>query len=419
MKLKLPINELLWEEREKKLIFLLLLIFPKDVLLPLLLDKSLHLLAYVIVTFLFLIHWRKILYVLSKDPSLLLILGLSVASIIWSVSPEASLLSIRALLNTSLLAAYIATYYKPHEQLKLWAGIFFIWGVLSLLIELVYPSYGANLEFWTGLFAFKYGLGLSMALGSAIAISNMLSKGKYALFSAMCLFPALVLLIFSQSTTNLLALVLSLLPLPIYIFSKQSNYKLRIILYVGVVLLGISLTLVTFLNIETIVVDWLGKDFSLTGRLPLWQAIFRQGMERPWFGYGHGAFWSTKESIQAIRENAWPDLPPTGTYLSTFHSHNGFLELFLNLGFLGVLAFAVNFCLVLSRVVFLFLYTKTVESLWMLQTLIFMIVVNISEVGTILVGYQLLWILYITVALSSAVQCEGIKMTNQPRAISF
>jgi len=53
------------------------------------------------------------------------------------------------------------------------------------------------------------------------------------------------------------------------------------------------------------------------------------GLKHLWGGYGFGAFWTGWEGPSALVWQASPWHPP--------HSHNGYLDIFLNLGLLGLL----------------------------------------------------------------------------------
>ncbi|WP_049558612.1 O-antigen ligase family protein, partial [Limnoraphis robusta] len=71
----------------------------------------------------------------------------------------------------------------------------------------------------------------------------------------------------------------------------------------------------------------IGKDPSLTGRTDLWAWAREMIDKRPWLGYGYTAFWQGLDggSAYIIRAARWP-VP---------YSHNGILDLWLDIGLLG------------------------------------------------------------------------------------
>ena len=65
---------------------------------------------------------------------------------------------------------------------------------------------------------------------------------------------------------------------------------------------------------------------SLTGRTPLWAELMRYAAERPWTGYGFGAFWNPEYMLAIWAVIPWH--PPVG--------HNGFLDELLATGAIGL-----------------------------------------------------------------------------------
>jgi exopolysaccharide production protein ExoQ len=84
-----------------------------------------------------------------------------------------------------------------------------------------------------------------------------------------------------------------------------------------------------------------GANKNLTGRTGTWHAVWSAIGDHPWFGYGFDAFW---RGIQGPSLAVWQ-----ATGYHTPHSHNGFLDLLLGLGFAGLLAFVAAFVLLLKR----------------------------------------------------------------------
>ncbi len=68
---------------------------------------------------------------------------------------------------------------------------------------------------------------------------------------------------------------------------------------------------------------------SLTGRLPLWNALLERAEQHPLVGYGYGAFWNSEKIASIHRQIGW--------YAG--HSHNCYVELLVNIGAIGLLLF--------------------------------------------------------------------------------
>ncbi|MFZ5790037.1 MAG: O-antigen ligase family protein [Pseudomonadota bacterium] len=72
-------------------------------------------------------------------------------------------------------------------------------------------------------------------------------------------------------------------------------------------------------------------DLTFTGRLPLWEAVWRQILQHYWFGYGFGAFWDVNGA-----DNSLGFAKSVGWLGSVGQAHNGYLDLFLQTGLIGL-----------------------------------------------------------------------------------
>jgi exopolysaccharide production protein ExoQ len=79
----------------------------------------------------------------------------------------------------------------------------------------------------------------------------------------------------------------------------------------------------------------LGKDATLTGRTKIWAAVMREIEDRPWLGYGYHAVWGDKSGwgpFAWISKNAG---------FQAQHAHNSWLEQWLGMGLLGLVAWGL------------------------------------------------------------------------------
>ena len=81
----------------------------------------------------------------------------------------------------------------------------------------------------------------------------------------------------------------------------------------------------------------LGKDETLTGRTLIWPYVIEYILDRPLLGWGYKAFWSTANpAVWQIAD----DLRRQNQIDVQFaNSHNGLLELLLNIGLVGTSLF--------------------------------------------------------------------------------
>lgn len=139
----------------------------------------------------------------------------------------------------------------------------------------------------------------------------------------------IVLLLMCQATGALLAFVLVSL---IFFLPSRNRMPLGWLFIAGsVIFLFAILTLMPAF-------EWffeaIGKDATLTGRIPLWNQIIDVMLENNTFtGFGYGMFWRDPEAYvlvqQAFEEYSW-------TRRMTSGAHNMLMEFWLNSGLIGI-----------------------------------------------------------------------------------
>ncbi|HET7481213.1 MAG TPA: O-antigen ligase [Rubrobacteraceae bacterium] len=352
--------------------------------------------VYAVMFLMFLVQWRRFLGIALKDRLLLLLTVVALASVLWAVSPEVTERRSVALIGSTLFGIYLASRFSLSEMLRLLAWAMGIAVVLSLLFVLALPSYGisgASLTQgdWQGIFGQKNTLGKNMALSITVFLILAMSSRSHRWIALSGIGLSSVLLLFSHSTTSLVVAVSIICLVP---FFRGLRWKrtLAVSLVILTILLSGSFA-IWFVSNPQIVLGALGKDTTLTGRTVLWSAVLKAIHERPWLGYGYSSFWLGWEYPSA---DVW--LATRGNY---YDSHNGILDLWLQLGFLGICIFALNFLRALLRAVAWVRATVTAEGIWPLAFLSFMLLSNLTE-GTILQQNNLSWILYVATVFSIA-----------------
>jgi exopolysaccharide production protein ExoQ len=370
-------------------------------------NQALWLGVYGITSLLIVMRWRRFVQVAARDKLLLLLVGLALVSVLWSVAPAITLRRDVALLGTTLFGIYFGMRYEPKEQLWLLAWALGVVGVLSLMFSLALPSYGLDSDgSWQGVFG-----GGKNVLGRASALSALVfsllafgaRKYRWAAWSGFGLSSGLLLL--SNSITSMVSLLIVLVLLPFF-RTLRGHHTLAASFFIAVILVGGGAAMWVTAN-ETTVLNVMGRDATLSNRTVLWPAVIEMIKQRPWLGYGYGAFWLgwSGESAQV-----WLWTARVG--LEAVHAHNGLLELGLNLGLLGVSTFMFGFVVATRRAVSWVRSTKAVEGLWPLAFLTLMTLYNLTE-PTILVHGNAYWILYVAVVVSTAARlAKGREIDN-------
>jgi O-antigen ligase len=166
--------------------------------------------------------------------------------------------------------------------------------------------------------------------------------------------------------------------------------SLAMLLLVGGVAMAVSV------NVEA-ALELVGKDTSLTGRVPLWEFLLDQARERPWLGYGYSAFWlgwtGPSEFVSHVTGGWYPS-----------HAHNGLLNLGLQLGLTGVVLFLLGMASAVHRALRSLRDGPPAGGVFSLSMLSLLLLTSISE-STILTHDSLFWLLY-TVAVFLPVSCS-------------
>jgi O-antigen ligase len=389
-------------------ITLLLILFYADVSFSSIVSKALAAGAYIIIPILIIGQRKRFIYVATRDILLIFTTLTAVLSFIWSTAPEATLINIRALLLITLFGVYLATRYSPKDlmHLMLWmSGIAVFFSIVFSLSVADYGTHIVNGELsWRGIFKHKNYLALRMAFAAITFLIFSLDNRRLRWLALTGTGISFVVLLLTNSKSSLSLFVLSLLLIPLYNLFKFSNYKLQAFLLVTVVLVFGSAATGVFSNLQFLVVDLMGKDLGGNGRDELWSYLITRGLERPWLGYGYAGFWNNLTEVYGVAANTWFQ----ALELGSGHAHSGFVDLFLQLGWLGSSLVMLSFLTVIIRLVNLLSLTKKIEYFWMLQFVILMFGSNFSVAASFLGNRHIFWILYIATALSSAIQYSRI-----------
>jgi O-antigen ligase len=323
----------------------------------------------------------------TGDAGLMALLGLTVLSALWSAAPEIAFRRALALLGTSLFGIYLHVRYTPEEQWRLlgWALGFGI--ILSLPIVALSGEETQGLLV-SGIYENKNSLGRMMALGTLVYLF-LAWTGRRRAISVLFLGLSVVLVLLARSATALVVVltIVSLIPM-----LRTLDRDIRPIIVfgcIGVLLVG-ALVLFVAPSAESIT-GLVGRDVTLTGRTALWAAVLEMIREHFWLGYGYETFWLSNLGFRAAVDE--------GAGWTSPNAHNGFLEITLDLGSIGLLLFVFTLVRGADRAVRALQVQRTPLALWPLVYLCFMALYNLTE-STALARLNLCWVLYVATLLS-------------------
>ncbi|MGK7899615.1 MAG: O-antigen ligase family protein [Xenococcus sp. (in: cyanobacteria)] len=347
-------------------------------------------------------NWKRFFYVITRDKLFLLLIGIALLSIFWSANPEKSIWISKGLIRVTFFGTYLVTRYSLKEQLRLYAWTFGLASLLSLALCLAIPSqgiqaaWGGEIAGWRGVFYHKNHLGRLMVFSSGIFLLLALSSHKYRWVLATGFSLSLSLLLLSNSKTALLGFLLMLILFPLWLILRAKSYNLRMLL-LHIALLLIGAIFVTILGYAEPILSFMGKEPTLTGRIPLWTILLENLVKKPFLGYGYEGFWSSYEGSEVRAQLSWAG-----------HAHSGFLEVALSLGLFGFSILVLGLLRNYFRAINYARLATTVEGLWPIQVLTTTIFVNLT-VGSTFLATNVFWMLYVTTSLSLALQRDRQK----------
>jgi O-antigen ligase len=328
--------------------------------------------------------------IVRLDVPLFLFTAMTGASMFWSADPAETIKQAIVFSTITLFGAYLVLRFSLREILFIHAQMFTLSAIINIAFVAAFPTYAITDELWDGVFFQKNALGFTatLAIPTLVVAARSNPRWRLPFYSAAAVF--FVLLLGSESKTMLLATIASLLLLVIYrLFRGHRTLKGAVL----VALVGSSLFTVAFATANVAVLaDWLDKDISLTGRVPLWEMIIPLISERPLLGYGYGAtFGGYFSPIHEIWVQA--------TWNPT-HAHNAILQIWLEMGIIAVVLFLITLIRSIGRAMTMVGVVQGSVGLWPLMFLSSTLLISITESGISAAPSG--WLLYVVAILSSA-----------------
>ncbi len=351
---------------------------------------------YAVTFFLLILRGKRAAYLLTKDRCIWLLVGLAIASILWSYAPAITQNRIIALFGTTLFGFYLASRYSLKEQLRLLGWTFGLALILSLLFAVGVPKYGimggVHAGAWRGIYPHKNVFGKVMVTSAItfLLLNKIERRHHWLLWGAfMTSVSFLVLAVSSSALVNFVLLVLAYAAFRTF----RLRYNLMVLALVSILLIGGGGAVWIVTHAESILSS-MGRDLTLTGRTDLWPMVWDSIQNNFWLGHGYGGFWNglNGESAPIWRQLGWP-VP---------NAHNGFLDLWIDLGLVGVVLFVIGFGQALLKSLFWVRFSRDPEVFWPLLYLTYTVLNNLTE--TTLMGRNSIdWVLYVAAYLSMLV----------------
>lgn len=269
-----------------------------------------------------------------------LLLGYYALSILWSDLPFVSFKRYIKMYGMLMMILIILTDADPVLALRTAARrCGFILLSLSIMLAKYFPSIGVSYDVWTGM-PMLIGLADSKnGLGQICMVFGLFFLWDFALHwherafrrvwlvlavDAFMFLLAVHLLLMSNSNTSLVCLLLGLATL---FATMYDPFRKKIGLYILFGALAFLL-LNSIADLIPAVVHSLGRNMTFTDRTYIWQELLPFAEANIWFGVGYEGFWMGDR------------LPRLAQVVGQVNeAHNGYLEIVLNTGIMGLFLF--------------------------------------------------------------------------------
>ncbi len=351
-------------------------------------------------------RWPRTLSFLKTNLWVLILIALAIVSVSWSSIREIAFRKVIAMIGTTFFALYLASRYSFEQQLKIYGWTFGIAVVCSFLFALAIPEYGissldAVSASWRGIYPHKNGLGQSMFISFlTFYFLSVSSKKNRLLLRIFCLL-SVVLTLLAQSATSFVSVVF-IFALAQGVKHLSLKSKKSVLLVLLFIIFSALLLFIIVINFNTFLAAN-NKDITLTGRTPLWADLWVFIQQKPWLGYGYGSFFSGvhRETDLLWKVHQWVPV----------HAHNGYIQLWLHLGIVGLSVFMVGYMRCLFNSLFKYLISQDIKMLWAFLFLIYTVTLNLTEVS-IFTAQGIVWIMSLVAIYSMKPTSRNYQSTS-------
>jgi len=286
---------------------------------------------------------KQVVQLLQASVPILLFFCYTVSSVLWSKYPEAAFKRWTKDVGELAMVLIIVTEFDPVVALRrIFSRVGFILLPASVLL-IRYSDIGRGYDpdghpmntgvttnkNTLGLITFFIALGAVWGLLHALRDKGDINRRRHLITRAVLLAFAVTVLYMAHSATSVacfgLGTVLILATIsPIF---KRRPSRLHGLVFT-ILLSGVVLI---FFGGESLVIGALGRDSTLTGRTDIWNAVIPM-CPNPLIGAGFESFWNSYGgSIEGLSR-----------YQQGINSaHNGYIEVYLNLGWVGIVLISI------------------------------------------------------------------------------
>jgi O-antigen ligase len=360
----------------------------------------------------------RIIALLNANFPILIYFAFCLLSVIWSAYASVAFKRWFKAIGDVVMVLIVVTDDQPVAALRrLFSRLGFILMPLSLLFIKYYPYLGRQYGAWNGeqvnigVTEDKNLLGVItfvLTLGTVWRVLELLwgaeatqDRRRHLWAQVTLLAMGIWLLILANSATSLLCFVLGA---GFMLATRRRYFRSHPGAVHAVVVLLILITgLILVLGGGASAAQALGRNSTLTGRTDIWAAVIPMA-SNPLIGAGFESFWLNPR-VHARLWDLFPNLPLN-------EAHDGYIEVYLNLGWVGVCLIVLILAGAYSRAMRAFRREPALGGL-LLAYVLTAITYNITEAGFRMMGIT--WIFLLLSVLGADVTLASVSApTSQP-----
>jgi O-antigen ligase len=348
---------------------------------------------------------REVATLLRANGPILLFLCYCGVSILWSDFPDVAFKRFVRAFGDIAMVLVVLTDLRPSVAVeKILARASFVIFPLSILFEIGRGYSG--LEYHAGLTTDKNMFGMiSLILGLAAVwrflmifrdeerkyrIGRLIARGAIVTMALWCIWTA-------KSATSTACFIVGCVL--IFFARRWGRARKPALLHIFVASVVLLALYAAILNPNVGIAAAMGKDPTLTGRTDVWKTVISMAPS-PLFGAGFESFW-----LGPRLKKLW------GIYVwHPNEAHNGYIEVYLNLGWIGLSLLAIVLMAGYRRVVHRVRLYPDMGNLAMAYFVV-AVVYSLTEAGFRM--FSLVWIAFL-LSISSVFETESQNVSAQP-----
>lgn len=347
------------------------------------------------------------------SPLILLACLYALASSLWS---EAKLLALKRAgvhVCTVLVALYLPARLGFDGAVRLVAKSIAVCAVLSFITGLALPRVGVMHTFgsygrWRGIYAHKNPMAQAMGIGVMLQYYLALTSRariRAGLIAAL----EVLLVVLANSATVFGIIVIATGCYGLFILATRGGPLRPLVVMVLAPAAALFAILIMFEPNLFHAIS--GRDATLTGRTQLWSWAWQVTQDEPLFGHGFQEFWNSGDPIvgQIWAAIGW----------QAPNAHNGFLEVALEMGALGVLLVALILLEALVRILGLFRIPASINQMGASLIILAGVIIQSGTEAVLFRQEDIDWFMVVLISFAAATTVRVLETPRHLRAVNI